>query len=319
MMRTPHEARAESPVLAGTSAAVRALRVALDFLAPSHVDLFLSGEPGAGKREWVEALAHRAASGNAPVPVLRLNGKADEQVEAVFFPSNGGGTFPPGTIVYLEAPDALPREMQLKLAARLQRPGPHALRVIAATDEDPDDLVRRGRLAATLHGALGVVHVRVPPLRDRRQDIDAIATQWIATRNRTNGSTPPLPPDVVAVLAEHPWPGNVRELLAVLAVATAAHPGEPPSVDRIRAALGARTRDSRGPDVRPLARVEADYITTALERCGGNRALTARRLGIGRSTLIRKLKTLGFATAEGLVRRAQRRRRNVRNGRRREA
>jgi len=292
MPPSPREAAAESPALAGTSAAVRALRVALDSLSRSHVDLLLSGEPGSGKREWVAALAHRAAADATPVPVLRLHGKAEEQVESVFFPPGGRPSVPPGTIVHLEAPDALPRTLQVRLATRLQRSATPPLRVIAATSEDPDDLVRHGRLAPSLHAALGVVHVRVPPLRDRLQDIDAIAHQWLGARNRTNGSTPPLAPEVVALLQAHAWPGNVRELLAVLANATAMHPDRAPTIERVRMALGMRHEGAHAADIRPLARVEADYIATALERCGGNRALTARRLGIGRSTLIRKLKTM---------------------------
>jgi DNA-binding NtrC family response regulator len=272
------------------------MRAALDTLARSPVHLLLSGEPGSGKHEWVEALAHHAASGGAPVPVLRLHGKAEEQVESVFFPTDEDDPhLPSGTIVHLEAPDALSRPFQQRLAIRLQQIGEPSLRVIASTVDNPEDLVRRGRLLGTLHVALSVVHLHMPSLRDRQQDVGPIVEQWLAHRNGTNGSAPPLDAEVVLVLTEQPWPGNIRELLHVVAIAAAESPGHRPTLARVRATLATHERDLRAPDVRPLARVEADYIATALERCGGNRALTARRLGIGRSTLIRKLKTIATA------------------------
>jgi DNA-binding NtrC family response regulator len=281
--------------LIGTSFAAQALRAALDPLSRSPVNLVLCGEPGVGKRDWVEALACYGGGPAGPVPVLHLNGHADEQIEDLFFRADEGSglaALPAGSLIHLDAIDAASPRLQAHLADWLSTRQRWPVRLVGATTIPLDELVRRGRFSAALHALLGIVQLRIPPLRDRHQDIRPIAEHWLARRwGATPRAASLLDEGAAAQLRQHTWPGNVRELLTVLRAASADGVLRPLTADRVRAALGPRRGRRRDPsEIVPLGRVETDYIVLAVERCGGNHALAARRLGIGRSTLIRKLK-----------------------------
>jgi two-component system, NtrC family, response regulator HydG len=285
----------DGAALVGASFAAQNMRAALGPLSRSSVNMVLCGEPGVGKRNWVEALARHAGGSAAPLPVLQLNGHAEEQIEDVFFRADDGSclaSLPSGTIIYIEAVDALPPRLQTRFAEWLCVRQRWPVRVIGATTIPLDELVRRGRFSGALHAVLGVVQLRIPPLRDRRMDIGPIADHLIRRhRNIACPGEPVLDPGALAQLRDHTWPGNVRELVTVLRAVVSLAPEGPLTAERVRAALGPRRGRRRDPsEILPLEQIESDYIVLAVERAGGNQALAARLLGIGRSTLIRKLK-----------------------------
>jgi DNA-binding NtrC family response regulator len=179
------------------------------------------------------------------------------------------------------------------------------LRVVAATNRDLETMVRDGTFREDLYYRLRVVEVRVPPLRERLDDLPAIVAALLprlAARN--GGETIDVRPDALAALARHTWPGNIRELenvlerAIVLTGATTIGAADllldarraPPAVDAPPADEGTGHREY-------LDAVERARLIAALEAADGNRARAARNLGIPRTTLINKLRRHGIGSA----------------------
>jgi len=172
-------------------------------------------------------------------------------------------------------------------------------RVIAATNRDPEEEVRAGRMREDLFYRLDIVHIEIPPLRDRPVDIPALAEQLVR-RLADRYQLPPadLAPDAVAALTAYNWPGNIRELENVLARALALRAGEsitlrdlPPTIGTA-APIAAGTVLLEQEPTLPLDEVERRYIVRVLEATNGNKLKAAEILGIDRSTLHRKLKQM---------------------------
>jgi DNA-binding NtrC family response regulator len=170
-------------------------------------------------------------------------------------------------------------------------------RVIAATHRDLEGLMGEGRFREDLFYRLNVIALELPPLRARREDISVLAEHFLAQFARRQGRRLRLGAGALDRLLAYAWPGNVRELenamerTAILSqddVVTAedlprhvAHPGAPP------------TRPAPGPP-QTLAEAERAHILDTLERCGWSYSRAAEALGIGRTTLWRKLKDYGL-------------------------
>jgi DNA-binding NtrC family response regulator len=230
----------------------------------------------------------------------------------------------------------LPPEAQVKLLRALQdgeidpvgarKPVRADFRLISATNRSLIDLVKDGRFREDLYYRLNVFPIRVPPLRERREDIAELVRHFAARFAAEEGKAfiRGASPEALDLLVRYDWPGNVRQLenavfrAVVLAdgawltpaefphaaqhVAAAApdavDPGHPAAPHPALAVLpgapgGALIYDGAG-DVRPLAEIEADMIRLAIDRYEGRMSLVARKLGIGRSTLYRKLRELGL-------------------------
>jgi len=173
------------------------------------------------------------------------------------------------------------------------------VRVLAATNTDLEDLIRRGRFRDDLYFRLKVITIRVPPLRERQEDIPELARVLLEQVRRDNGlRARRLTAKAVRRLQRHPWPGNVRELKNVLESTAITHPG-----DAIRESdLPAGVRgDTSSETVRAHPRVgttlremEREHIRRTLQHHDGNRTHAARSLHIGVRTLQRKIRTYGL-------------------------
>jgi DNA-binding NtrC family response regulator len=292
---------AHTAALAGHSPGIQALRRVATALARSDVNLLIHGEPGTGKCAWAEAIGRQGGRGERPFIPLTLTGVAPERAGAALFGSATGafGSRCRGATIYLEGIEALPFDLQQRLLEALSADEGDAVRIIGGSTCSLSEQVRFGRFSAALYHRLAAVDLTIPPLRDRREDIADIAERSIHDWSARTGAPPPILTDAALTeLGAHTWPGNVRELARTIEVACASAPERPLSASSIRAALNGRLRTRTQVAVVPLRQLEADYICAALATCDGNRALTARRLGIGRNTLIRKLKELGLATRE---------------------
>jgi DNA-binding NtrC family response regulator len=275
----------DGAVLAGTSPAARSLQQAARAVGRSEVHVLLSGEPGTGKREWAEVIHRWSGCGGAPFLVVPSDRPGGERLERML---RGDGAPGEGTL-YLERVDTLPLSVQERLAEWLAGPVASRMRLVAGVAAPVGEQVRLGRLSPALYRLLGTVQLHVPPLRERPEDIAAIAERFHARWAARTGAPPRvLEGGVVATLGEYAWPGNARELLGALEAAAAR--GLPITREAVRAVMGTRARRSPAGDVVPLWQLERDYILGVLARCGGNRSLAARRLGIGRGTLLRALK-----------------------------
>jgi len=283
--------------LAGTSAPMREIERALGHLAHANVNLVVHGEPGTGKRvlaERIHRLGPRAGNRFVAIAVERL---VDSEVEALLFGEEG--VLAPGApraTLYVDAIDALAPRLQTRLALALgERDYEHDVRVIAGTAAALEELTRLGRFRRDLFFRLAVVRIALPPLRERREDIAVVADRVMGEWCETAGAPRfELSRRALAELSSYAWPGNARELEQTIEAVLALSLGTEVTAAMIREVLGRRPRRYAALDVFPLRQLERDYIAGVLSTCDWNQSLAARRLGIGRNTLMRKIKTFGL-------------------------
>ncbi|HEX2613316.1 MAG TPA: sigma-54 dependent transcriptional regulator [Fibrobacteria bacterium] len=298
---------AESPVL-------RELLSTLDRISRSDATVLIQGESGTGK-ERVARMIH-AGSPRGAKPMLAVNCAAfpENLLEAELFGYEKGaftgatarkiGLFEAleGSTLFLDEIGDMPLTLQAKLLRVAQEKeirrvgGLHAIpvdvRIVAATHRDLQAMVARGTFREDLFYRLNVIPVRLPPLRERLEDVPALARDFLAhpSRRRT------IAPDALEALCRYPWPGNVRELQAVLERTCVLAPGAeiraedlPPELRRAPSAPGA-AKDAKVEtekaafglprDGLVFEELERDLIRQALERTGGSLADAARLLGM---------------------------------------
>lgn len=290
----PRRRIATHPALAGTSIAIRAMRTALPSLAPLDLNLALVGETGTGRRVVAEWLHHRSRYADRPFVALTFaDATTRDAHERLFGPDGavavvrraGGGT------IYLEAVDHLAAEVQGRLVATLATEPRAGFRALAGSTQPLREHVAFGRFSRALFDRLAIVQLTLTPLRDRREDIEVVAAAWLQRWCEAHGrELRPLDAESLAVLREQHWSGNVHQLRLVLEEACVTAGRHPIRADHLRTALVRWPGPPIATDVLPLRRLRADYIMAALEGCGGNQSLAARRLGIGRNTLRRWLR-----------------------------
>ena len=205
-----------------------------------------------------------------------------------------------GGTLYLDAIDALPVALQLRLAAALRdadAPGGRSARelhAIAAASADLEELVRRGAFWKELYELLRVARLRVPALRERREDIPLLVDHFLAHAAAARGRAQlTITGDALDLLIGYRWPGNVRELAAVLERAADRAPHDVISARELPEDL-ARAPGATNPLALRRARraFEADLIRRALRATAGNRTRAARLLEISHRALLYKLKEL---------------------------
>ena len=303
--------------------------------ARARVPLLIEGESGVGKEVVAEAV--HAASPRAKRPMIALNCGAipANLVESELFGHEKGaftGAFErkigrfqdaDGGTLFLDEIGEMPLDAQVKVLRVLQSGEIHPIgarhprtvdvRVVAATNKRLADEVEAGNFREDLYYRLNVVQVTIPPLRERTGDVPALARHLLARIAQQPGLRPlGITDDALALLVEYHWPGNVRQLqnalfrAAVLCDGAALTRADFPQI----AALGHKRPGPVasvngggvtlfGPDgnLRPLEDIEADVIRLAIGHYRGRMTEVARRLGIGRSTLYRKLGELGIDNA----------------------
>ncbi|MFZ0086859.1 MAG: sigma-54 dependent transcriptional regulator [Candidatus Acidiferrales bacterium] len=206
-----------------------------------------------------------------------------------------------GTLFLDEIGD-LPFDMQAKLLRALQekevRPVgstdrvPLAARIIAATNRDLDAAVRQGTFRQDLFFRLNVVQIKIPPLRERKTDIPILVNSFLEKFSEANGKTCTISEDAISRLMAYDWPGNVRELENAIERAVALgsgpllHAGDLPT----NLQYGTGERLPQNDELLPLEELERRAILRALREAGGDKLAAARMLGIGKTTLYRKLK-----------------------------
>lgn len=306
------------------SGAMSRLAVLVQRVAPRDVTVLITGESGTGKERVADALVR--ASSRRSAPFIRFNCAAisPELAEAELFGHSKGaftgahrarmGLFREahGGTILLDEIGEMDARMQAKLLRVLQegevrpvgedRPVPIDVRIIAATHRDLPKLIREGLFREDLYYRLRVVELRVPPLRERAEDIPALF-RFFLERSADRFGTGPLrvPPGLVDRLVAHSWKGNVRELEnTVESLVALSSDGE------IDARLFAEPRadepaSSFAAHAGLKERVEAyerGLIAHALRDCAGNRSEAARRLSISRATLHEKINKYGLGATE---------------------
>jgi DNA-binding NtrC family response regulator len=207
-----------------------------------------------------------------------------------------------GGTLFLDEIGDLPFDMQAKLLRALQekevRPVgstyriPLSARIIAATNRDLDAAVRQGTFRQDLFFRLNVVQIKIPPLRERKTDIPILVNSFLEKFSEANGRMRTISEDAIARMMAYDWPGNVRELENAIERAIALgsgpilHAGDLPT----NLQYGTGERLPQNDELVPLDEPERRAILRALREAGGDKLAAARMLGIGKTTLYRKLK-----------------------------
>jgi DNA-binding NtrC family response regulator len=306
--------REGAPELIATSAAMRPVLQLMERVAPSDANVLITGEHGTGKEvvaHWLHAASPRAGR---PFVAVNLGGLSEGLFESEMFGHVKGaftdartdriGRFElaEGGTVLLDEIGTLETRQQAKLlrvleTGELERVGASRsrridVRMLSATNADLHAEVTAGRFREDLLFRLNTIEIRLPPLRERREDIGALAEHFLARYvARYRKAMAGFEPEAIAALEAHPWPGNVRELDHTLERAVLMAQGP-----LVRAGdLG--LRGSPGParlEELPLEEVERLLIRKALERHGGNVSQAAKALGLSRSALYRRLQHHGL-------------------------
>jgi two-component system, NtrC family, response regulator HydG len=311
------------------SPAMSRLALLVQRLGPRDVTVLLTGESGTGKERVAEALVR--ASKRAAKSFVRFNCAAltAELAEAELFGHSRGaftgaqrpraGLFreADGGTILLDEIGELAAVAQAKLLRVLQerevrpvgedRPVKVDVRVIAATHRDLRELCAQGKFREDLFYRLNVVHLHVPPLRERPEDISVLAKYFFGRYEQRFGVRPlRQPPELMERLMRHSWPGNVRELENAIEGMVALSTDGDLDLSLIPRAVVA-SADSAGPAATAgpqaslkerLDAYERGLIVAALDEASGNRTHAARALGLNRGTLHSKLHKYGLATAD---------------------
>jgi two-component system response regulator HydG len=210
-----------------------------------------------------------------------------------------------GGTVFLDEVGELPIDLQAKLLRAIQekeiRPVggtkqiPINVRILAATNRDLEQAVAQGTFRRDLYFRLNVLSLRIPPLRERRQDIPLLVAHFLERQERTSGQQRTLADDALKVMLGYDWPGNVRELENCLERACAFTTGPIIHVrdlpTDIHSAPGSTGLALDGkPKIIPMVELEKLTILNAITQLNGDKLMAARLLGIGKTTLYRKLK-----------------------------
>ena len=316
--------------LIGESAGINAVRQAIDRVAPTGSRVLISGPPGSGKEVAARTVHQKSRRAEGPFVVLNAASMAPERMEAELFGVEKGalgpdtpskvGTFEQahgGTLFIDEVAD-MPLETQGKILRVLQdqtfirvggtRPVQVDVRVVAATSRDLLAEIAEQRFREDLYYRLNVVPIKVPPLRDRRQDVPALAQYFMARAAEASGLPPrELALDALAVLQTCEWPGNVRQLRNVVDWILIMAPGEPSAPVRatmlppeITTSTPTSLRADNDGEIMGMPLREAremferEYLQAQVIRFGNNISRTATFVGMERSALHRKLKSLGI-------------------------
>lgn len=310
--------------LLGSSPAIQQVRAMLDKLARSQAPVHITGESGSGKELAARLIHERSNRRDKPFVAVNCGAIPENLMESEFFGYRKGaftgaeadreGFFQAadGGTLFLDEVADLPLPMQVKLLRAIQekrvrkvgstQEEPVDVRIISATHQNLGQLVETGRFRQDLYYRLNVIELRMPALREMREDIPAMAEAILARLAAQSGvPTPHLSPEAVAALQDYSFPGNVRELENILERALALCNSSTIGREDLylsvpEAALDdtAREPGAKWPLQEYLDRVEKEAILEALEKTRYNKTAAAKLLGITFRALRYRLERLGI-------------------------
>jgi two-component system nitrogen regulation response regulator NtrX len=311
--------------LGGSSVAINTVRATLKRVAPTGSRVLITGPAGVGKEIAARMIHNWSPRAAAPFITVSAAMMSPERMEEELFGSETGGVARPGLLeqahggtLFLDEIADMPLNTQAKMLRVLtdqsytrvggQRPVKVDVRVLSATSRDLAEEIAAGRFREDLYYRLNVVPVRIPPLKERREDIPDLVNHFLtrfAAERRI--PTPRVAEEALAALQAHDWPGNVRQLRNIMERTLILAPGDrveciesdllPPEIVEGQGAgsintasiaiMGSPLREAR-------ESFEREYLKIQIRRFSGNISRTASFIGMERSALHRKLKALGL-------------------------
>jgi two-component system nitrogen regulation response regulator NtrX len=333
LKRENRRLRAQASVpsgLIGRSAAAQALRSTISKVAGANSRVLIAGPAGSGKELVARQIHEASPRARGEFVAISAAGMTPERLDVELFGEEGEDGRPRkigvferahnGTL-FLDDVGDMPRESQSRILRvlveqRFRRVGGEQdvqvdVRVVTSTSRDLKDEIAAGRFREDLFHRLNVVPIRVPALSERREDIAELIEYFIETLSASQGLPKRrLGDDAVAVLQVHPWPGNVRQLrnnVERLLILATGDLNDPISADMLPQEVASGGSGSSMSSERTIALplrearevFEREYLAAQIMRFGGNISRTAAFIGMERSALHRKLKSLGVSPARG--------------------
>ncbi|HEY7156297.1 MAG TPA: sigma-54 dependent transcriptional regulator [Gemmataceae bacterium] len=322
---------AEGPsILVGKSPAMDAVHRLIDTVAPTDSTVLILGETGTGKELAARTLMQKSKRADMPFVPVNCGALAEHLVESELFGHRKGaftgadrdhkGLFEVanGGTLFLDEVGELNKNIQVKLlrfldSGEIRRVGDTEpfrtdVRVLCATNRDLRALIREDEFREDLYFRINTFEVRLPPLRERRQDIPDLARHLLAraARRPIEQVADLLSPEVIDVLLEHEWQGNVREMANVMEHAyilagggrilpehvphSVRHPSS--AAPTLSLAAGTSPSGADGAAARTLREIEMEHVLRVLEKHGGSKTKAAEELGISLKTMYNKLNQL---------------------------
>jgi DNA-binding NtrC family response regulator len=303
--------------LLGRSQAMHRLFRLIERVAPTRATVLITGETGTGKELVAHALHDLSGRSRRNFVPVACSALPDTLLESELFGFMKGSFTgavenriglieqAAGGTLFLDEVSTLSEDLQVKLLRviqdrKIQRVGGRSLqvvdfRLVAATNTDLQELVRKEHFREDLYYRLNIFPIRVPPLRERKEDIPLLANHFRKRFAQEQGvEAPELPTSLLTRMLDYPWPGNVRELEGFMERAVIlSQAGELPRFDHLADADSDVTAgvlmESAGRERWSMERLEREYILSVLEEHRGRKSEAVRVLGISRRTLYRKL------------------------------
>ncbi len=332
-----HQVPSGKITLFGTAPAFRRAVELARQVAPTDASVFITGESGSGKEMIAQFIHHNSRRSSRPFVAVNCAALPEGLLESEMF-GHRKGAFTgavrdkPGLLeaahggtLFLDELIEMSKPIQAKLLRVVQdgvvrRVGSETtdavvnVRFIAATNSDPDAVVKAGNLREDLYYRLRVVPIHVPALRERPEDIPTLAEHFLSTywvRHRSKGAPfPQLTDAAIRALCAYPWRGNVRELQNVIEhLAVIAAPGTPVAAEHLQLVGDATLVPGANPAAlvstvleesyhvardRVIAQFERQYLTWLVNRASGNMSKAARIAGVDRTTLYRMMERHGL-------------------------
>ncbi|NJC06202.1 two-component system nitrogen regulation response regulator NtrX [Sphingomonas kaistensis] len=311
--------------LNGSSIAINTVRATLKRVAPTGSRVLITGPAGVGKEIAARTIHNWSTRAGGPFVTVAAARMDPDRVEEELFGSDSDGVARPGFLeqahggtLFLDEIADMPLTTQGKILRVLtdqsftrvggQRPVKVDVRVLSATSRNLSEEIAAGRFREDLYYRLNVVPVRIPPLRERREDIPELSAHYLARFAAERRMPPPnLSDEALAALQAHDWPGNVRQLRNIIERTVIMAPGDRLAridVDMLPAevldtggsgGLSSATLSIMGSPLREAREsFEREYLRVQIRRFSGNISRTASFIGMERSALHRKLKALGL-------------------------
>jgi DNA-binding NtrC family response regulator len=315
--------------IVGDSAAIRAIKEQIRQVAPTNATVLIQGENGTGKELVANAIYASSDRAGKPFVKVAVAALPRDLLESELFGHERGsftgahkqrkGRFElaSGGTLFLDEIGTMPIETQIKLLRVLQerefeRVGGSEtirsdIRLISASNEDLEQAMAELRFRQDLYFRINVIHIKLPPLRERQDDVPLLVKSFVNEFPARDGSVKEVSQDAMGALQQHPWPGNVRELhnlierLCITASRQRIELSDLPATIRgaaaapvVPAAPAAGISFDSLAGV-PLEELEKRAIAATLAAESGNKTRTAKALGIGLKTLYRKIESYGIS------------------------